>query len=128
MGVVASLNDETESFDTGNDTIAVPLVLETLVGGCTLDIDGFAPDVIKAGHVVIKDNTSENHKPMPVSGDAYATMPAGHSYVGVVISSVRTKKPFVGVSLRGSANKVAAPYTVTKAIEDGLPRINFFKE
>ena len=130
MGVTASLNDEKKSFDTGNDTIVVPLVLETVIGGRTLDTTGYTPEVIKAGSVVIKEDATGNHKPMPVNSEAtaYAALPANHSVVGVVISTVDTKKPFVGISIRGSVNEEASPYPPTTAIKTALPRINFFKE
>lgn len=129
MGVVASLNDQKQSFDSGNDTIVVPLVLETLVNGATLDTTGYTPETIKAGSVVIREDSTGNYKPMPVNGEAtaYGTMPANHTYVGVVISTVDSKRPFVGVSIRGNCNEAASPYTVTQAIKTGLPRINFFK-
>ena len=128
MGVVASLNDEKKSFDTGNDTIVVPRVFETVVGGRTLDVTGYTPEVIKAGSVVIKEDATGNHKPMPVSGTAYAALPAGHTIVGIVISTVDTKKPFVGICVRGSVNEVASPYPVTTAIKTALPLIRFIQD
>ncbi|WP_353159388.1 hypothetical protein [Myroides odoratus] len=130
MGVVASLNNKGTSFDTGNDTIVVPKVLETVIGGRTLDTTDYKPEVIKAGSIVIKEDATGNHKPMPldVEGINYGALPAGHSYVGAVISSVATEKPFVGISIRGPVNEEASPYPVTKAIKEALPLINFFKE
>lgn len=130
MGVVGSLNNENKSFETGNDTIVVPRVFETVIGGRTLDTTGYTPEVIKAGSVVIKEDATGDHKPMPLNGDAdaYAALPAGHSIVGVVISSVDTKKPFVGISVRGSVNEEASPYPVTAAIKEALPLIRFIKE
>jgi len=41
MGVTASLNNQRQSFDTGNDTIVVPRVFETVIGGRTLDTTGY---------------------------------------------------------------------------------------
>lgn len=130
MGVVASLNDEKKSFDTGNDTIVVPRVFETVVGGRTLDVTGYTPEVIKAGSVVIKEDATGNHKPMPLNSGAaaYAALPAGHTIVGIVISTVDTKKPFVGISVRGSVNEVASPYPVTTAIKTALPLIRFIQD
>lgn len=130
MGVVASLNNEKKGFDTGNDTIVVPRVFETVIGGRTLDTTGYTPEVVKAGSIVIKEDATGNHKPMPVNSnaDAYAALPAGHSIVGVVISSVDTKKPFVGISVRGSVNEEASPYPVTTAMKTALPLIRFIKE
>lgn len=130
MGVIASLNNEKTAFDTSNDTIVVPLVLETVIGGRTLDTTDYKPEVIKAGSIVIKEDATGNHKPMPLDADGanYGALPAGHSFVGVVISTVAKDKPFVGISRRGNTNEEASPYKVTEAIKKALPLINFFKE
>lgn len=128
MGVTASLNNQKHGFDTGNDTIVVPRVFETVIGGRTLDTTGFTPEVIPAGHVVIKEDATGNHKPMPVNGAVYASLPANHSVVGVVISTVQTAKPFVGICVRGSVNEVASSYPPTTAIKTALPLIRFIKE
>lgn len=128
MGVVASLNNQKHGFDSSNDTIVVPRVFETVIGGRTLDTTGFTPEVIPAGHVVIKEDATGNHKPMPVSGAAYAALPANHSVVGMVISTVETKKPFVGVCVRGTVNEAASLYPPTTAIKSALPLIRFIKE
>lgn len=41
---------------------------------------------------------------------AYASLPANHTYTGVLINSVLTAKPFAGIMVRGTINPVAAPY------------------
>lgn len=128
MSVVGLLNNQKQSFDTGNDTIVVPRVFETVIGGRTLDTTGYTPEVIPAGHVVIKEDATGNHKPMPVNGTSYAALPSNHSIVGVVISTVDTKKPFVGICVRGTVNEEASPYPVTSAIKTALPLIRFIKE
>lgn len=128
MSVVGSLNNQKHGFDSGNDTIVVPRVFETVIGGRTLDTTGFTPEVIPAGHVVIKEDATGNHKPMPVNGDVYAALPANHTVVGVVISTVDTKKPFVGICVRGTVNEVASLYPPTTAIKSALPLIRFIKE
>lgn len=122
-----SLNDEKEIVDTGNDAIVIVEYIEGLPGGRSLDTTGFAPAVIKAGHIVIKDGNG-NHKPMPVSEAAYAALPASHSFVGVVVSSVLTAKPMVAVLVRGSVNEVASPYPVTSDMKTALPHIRFTQD
>lgn len=128
MSVVRSLNNQKHGFDTGNDTIVVPRVFETVIGGRTLDTTDYTLEVIPAGHVVIKEDATGNHKPMPVNGVAYASMPANHTVVGVVISTVDTKKPFVGICVRGTVNEAASLYPPTSAIKSALPLIRFIKE
>lgn len=61
----------------------------------------------------------------------YAALPAGHTYFGIVISSVLTSKPFVSVLLRGSVNHVAGPYLMTSilaAVKAALPLIRFIQD
>lgn len=130
MTVIGSLNNQKQGFDAGNDTIVVPRVMETVIGGRTLDTTDYAPEIIKAGSVVIKEDSTGDHKPMPVNSGAtaYAALPSGHSVVGVVISSVETKKPFVGICVRGTVNEEASPYPPTTAIKNALPLIRFIKE
>lgn len=128
MGVLGSLNNQKIGFDSENDTIVVPRVFETVIGGKTLDTEGYTSEVIRAGHVVIKEDATGKHKPMPISGDSYVSLPGGHSMVGVVISTVQTAKPFVGICVRGTVNEEASPYPITTAIKTALPLINFFKE
>lgn len=122
-----SLNNEKEFVDTGNDSIVIVEYIEGLPGGRSLDTAGFTPTVIKGGHIVIKDGNG-NYKPMPVNEKVYASLPASHSYVGVVVSSVLTAKPMVGVMVRGSVNEVASPYPVTEAMKTALTHIRFTQD
>jgi hypothetical protein len=126
----ADLNNENQEIITGNDSIVVRNVLETIRGGRTLDVTGFTPNVIKAGHVIIKETATGNLKPMPVNSGAtaYAALPENHTYEGINISSVLTKKPFAGIMIRGSVNPAAAPLPMTSilsAVKTALPLITF---
>ena len=130
MSVIGSLNNEKQGFDTGNDSIVIIQVLQAVVGGRTLDTTGFTPETVQAGHVVIVETATGNHKPMPINGGAtaYAALPAGHTVKGVVISSVDKKKPFVGIMEAGKVNEVASPFPLTTAIKEALPLIIFTKD
>ncbi|OHT44429.1 hypothetical protein [Flavobacterium tructae] len=130
-GTTANLNNTGANFDTGNDSIVIVLNLETIPGGKTLDTTGFAPEVIPAGHVVIEETATGILKPMPVSGSNYGSLPANHTYKGIVISSVLTTKPFVGILVRGSVNKNASKYgiaSILSALASALPLIRFTKD
>lgn len=124
----ANLNNTPLEVVTGMDNIVIVDVLQTIRGGRTLDVTGFTPKVIKAGHVVIQDPTTKEYKPMPVSGANYATLPTDHKYIGVVISSVETSKPMVSILVRGTVNPAASPYpltTILTAVKTALPLIDF---
>ena len=197
----ANLNNESETILTDNDTIAIVKVIDTLRGGRTLDVSGYAGKIIKAGHVIIKDG-SGNHKPMPatdfaasgvattgtvvpgtgytngtyenvpLSGGtgsgalativiastvlstvtitkkgtgytaadsltfdnayvggtgtgasvpvatvsdtaaAYGSLPASHSYVGILTVSILASKPFAAIMIRGVVNPTACPIPI----------------
>lgn len=125
---MTTLNSEKSTVDTSRDSIVIAKVLETLVGGRSLDVTGFTPAVIKAGHVVIKETATGTCKPMPVTGTAYAALPAGHTIEGVVMASTMTNRAMVGIMVRGTVNEVASPYPVTAAIKTALPLIRFTQD
>jgi hypothetical protein len=127
-GTTASLDNIKEKVDTSNDSIVIISVIETIPGGKTLDVTGFTPTVIKAGHVIIEETATGKLKPMPVTTNAYDSIPASHTYKGVLIATILKTKPFAAILVRGSVNKVASPYPVISAVETALPLIRFTKD
>lgn len=130
-GTTADLNNVGTNFDTANDSIVIVANLETIPGGKTLDVTGFTPEVIPAGHVVIEETATGVLKPMPISGANYGSLPSGHTYKGIVISSVLKTKPFVGIMVRGSVNRNASKYalsSILSALSTALPLIRFTKD
>lgn len=130
-GTTANLSNTGNSFDTANDSIVIVSNLEVIPGGKTLDVNGFSPTVIPAGHVVIEETATGVLKPMPVSGANYGSLPSGHTYKGVVVSSVLTAKPFVSVLVRGTVNKNASKYgisSILSAVRTALPLIRFTQD
>jgi hypothetical protein len=129
---VTNLNYNTDitGFDAGIDSVTIANYIEGIPGGRSLDVTGFTPKAIRAGHVVIRETASGNYKPMPVNaaGDAYAALPGGHTIEGVVVSSVTTNEAMVGIMVRGSVNEEASPFPVTAAIKTALPLIRFTKD
>jgi hypothetical protein len=131
MSTTANLDTQGAGYDTGNDTIVIVKVLEAIPGGKTLDVTGFSPDVIPAGHLIIEETSTGVLKPMPVSGAAYAALPASHTYKGVLISTILTAKPFAGILVRGTVNKNASFYTIASvltAVKAALPLIRFTQD
>lgn len=61
-----NLNNDTEKIITGDDNIAIVRIFSTKRGGTSLDVTGFIPNVINAGHPIIKETSSGNYKPLPV--------------------------------------------------------------
>jgi len=126
----ADLNSSPTTVDTGKDSVVIVDRFATIRGGRTLDVSGFAPDVINAGHPIIVETATGVHKPMPVNGGAtaYAALPDGHTYAGILDGSILKSKPFAGILTQGTVNPVAAPYdfaTILAAVKAALPLIDF---
>lgn len=126
MGATANLSKTGETVGFGLDSVVIVNYVGGIPGGRTLDVTDFAPDVIKAGHIVIRSTADETvFKPMPVasSGDAYAALPSDYEYVGVVVSSVSKETPFVGIMNDGTFNDEASPYPLTSEMKAALKEV-----
>ncbi|MDO4691892.1 MAG: hypothetical protein Q4A64_03355 [Porphyromonadaceae bacterium] len=125
------LSGEPLTLDTSLDTVTIVKCLEQMVGGKVLETKGFSPEVIKAGHVIIRDQQNgKEYKPMPVAsnGKDYDSLPSNHDVVGVAYCSVLTSRPLVPIMVRGSVNKVTSPYPITSELEGKLPLIRFTQD
>lgn len=128
MAVINLVNGQ-DTVDTSKDNVVIVDVFASIRGGRSLDTSGFAPKVIKAGHVIIVDG-SGNYKPMPLATNdtVYGALPASHTYAGILIASILTAKPFAGIMVQGTVNPAAAPYsmgTILGAVKTALPLIDF---
>lgn len=110
------------ALDTSKDSIVIRLNTFTLEGGRVLDVTGFAPANIQAGHIVIREDSSGTYKPLGVTGTAFDTLPGDHSYAGIVVASVDkvTQGGGVAVMTQGVVNTKAMPYTMTAPIEEAV--------
>lgn len=127
----ANLHNEGVEVQTGNDGIVIVDVHTAIRGGRTLITTGDLPDVISAGHVIIKDTTVGEYKPMPVSGGAYASLPANHAYVGILINTIKKDKPFAGIMTAGVVNQAVTPYPMTSilsAFKTAVPHIQWTED
>lgn len=100
------------AFDNGNDDIVIRKDHGGIIGGKVLDLEGFTPDVIHKGHVIIRNTARTIYKPMPVVGNAYGSLPGGYEYVGVSRTTALASEPIVGILTDGEVNDVASPYPV----------------
>ena len=113
----------------GDDSIVIQKYISGIKGGRTLDVTGFAENVIKAGHVIIVKEGK--YMPMPVSGEAYAALPEGAAYAGVLYRSVLAAKPAASIMTWGEVNAVAVPYPMDTILADfkaACPHIDFIKD
>ena len=126
------LNDLTpnkQQIVFGDDSIVIQKYISGIKGGRTLDVTGFAGKVIKAGHVIIVKNGV--YAPMPVNGEAYAALPDGAAYAGVLYRSISAAKPAASIMTWGEVNVEAGPYpmaTILAAFKTACPHIDFIKD
>jgi hypothetical protein len=99
---IADLTNKREEIITGNDNIVIVDNFASIRKGRTLDVTDFAPEVINAGHVLIKETATGNFKPMPVTGNkaiaTLGTIAAGSGY---------TNGTYNGVALQGGSGSGA---------------------
>lgn len=125
----ANLNNPATSIDLKNRGIVIVDNFRSIRGGATLDVTGFVPDYITEGHVIIKETSTGNYKPLNTNAGmtAYVALPAGHTYQGVLINhEIPKSKPFAGIMYDGTINPVAAPYdfaTIAVAFKTAVPLI-----
>lgn len=126
---IANLNREKIEVNDGLDSIVIINALADIPGGRTLDVSGLpsGTTVVKAGHILIQKNEDQSVLPMPLNsaGTAYASLPSGHSFLGVLKATVLVSDPRAAILTAGQVNAAASPAPVTSAIKSGLPRIEF---
>jgi hypothetical protein len=112
----ADLNNTPVEYDTTFDVIVIKKVVHDIPGGKTLDVTGVADSVLKAGRVIIEQTSNKALKPLGITSGAYDALPEGHTYKGILVATILTKKPFASVMLSGDINEQAA-------INYGLPAV-----
>lgn len=116
-----------EVFGFGLDTVVIRKFIDGIKGGKALNVEDFAEDYIKAGHVVIRKD--DDYKPLPVEGEKFAALPDGYEYVGFVTATKKATEPLVAIVTIGEVNDEALPYTLSSeqkaAIKAAVPTIVF---
>lgn len=117
-----------QNFTGDKDAVVILTILDTIQGGVTLDVTGFAPDYIQRGHVLIQETATGIVKPLGVTAGAFSALPADHSYYGICLTTQPKTQPFVGVLIQGAVNYKAMPYTtgtILAGMRTALVNINF---
>lgn len=109
------LTKTNDVVDVSKDSIVILLNTFTLNGGRVLDVSDFTPNVINAGHVIIREDATGKYKPLPISGKKFAALPEEHSYAGIQVASVNktTQGGGVAVMVQGAVNTKAMPYDIS---------------
>lgn len=114
------------TVDTTNDNIVVPVCLEDIPGGKTLDVTGWPDTVIPAGHPIILDDDGE-YKPIAINAGAIDNAKAAKT-VGILTATILAEKPFAPIMVRGSVNEGALTYAIPAECKTPLSLIRFFEE
>lgn len=120
----------TVNVDTSKDNVVIQKLLEDVPGGRTLATDQTgisALSVLKAGHVIIKETATGEYKALGVSGDSYESLPADHTYAGILTNTVLVSKPHAAIMVRGTVNESVdlVPYPIPAAAKTALSLIRF---
>lgn len=107
-----NLVGERKQIVFGNDSIVIRKYGHSLAGGRVLDVTDFAEKTILAGHIIITDGNG-NYKPMPIADGAYAALPEGYAYAGVLYRSILAAKPAASIMTAGVVNEKALPYAIS---------------
>lgn len=118
--MINSVNLEKDKITFGNDSVVIQKYIAGLPGGRTLDLTGFVGNVVPCGVVIIR--TGEGvYKPLSITpateaqGDtpatpaAYAALPAGAKYAGVLYRSISAKDPEASIMIEGVVNGACLP-------------------
>ncbi len=130
MSVFESNKVETVKFNSSLDSVTIRQYIGGITGGRALDYTGFADDVIKAGHVIVKKTVDGEtvYAPLGVESGAYKALGTGESYAGVVVASKNAGEA-VAIMDNGRVNDEAVPYPITDsmktAMKTALPQLVF---
>jgi len=105
--VKGDLSNTPVQVDTTLDGVIIKTVTYDIPGGKTLDVTGITEEVLKAGRVIIVETATGAHKPLKIVTGAYEELPANHTYKGILIATILTKRPFASVMLGGDVNEGA---------------------
>lgn len=131
MSVQAPLNNDPVNVITSKENLFIIRNFGSKRGGRTLDTSGYPLNEIHGSHIVIREKSTDNYKPMPLNSnnDGYGSLPADHEYVGFVIATELTKKPFVGIMTNGIVNPAASHFPIDSSLlsdlESALKHIEF---
>lgn len=123
----SSLGQKSIELNDGLDSIVIVNCLGDIPGGRTLDVSGVDSSirVIRAGHVLVQNDTTKEVSPLTITDGAYSELPSGSSYFGILKVSVLVSDPRAAILTIGQVNAAACPAPVTDTIKAGLPNIQF---
>jgi hypothetical protein len=126
MAMTQLNNNDLTSIETGKDSIVIVDNGYSIRGGRSLNVVGYAPRVIRAGHVIIHETATNEYKPMPVtegntSGVAtFGTVTAGTGYTNGTYENV----PLYNISGSNTGTGVLATVVVAGGVVTTVTKTN----
>lgn len=128
-GAFVELTEENNIPSNGKDQVVIINPLGYISGGRSLDVSAVTDTAIYAGHIIVKDKTTDVFRPLEVAGTDFSDIKTTDEIVGVLASSIKKKKAFAGIVTMGIVNDLAMPFKVSAAlmtkIKTALPALQF---
>lgn len=132
MPGTVNLSNELESFETGMDSVVIRRKGGRIIGGRSLNMEGFNEKYVKAGHIIIRSTNDEyDYKPMPVSDNAYSSLPENYEYAGIWVRTTPASDARGAIQYDGEINDKALPYlidSIKAALKTALPSLYFMHD
>ena len=97
-----------------------------------LNMEGFNEKYVKAGHIIIHSTNDEyDYKPMPVSDNAYSSLPENYEYAGIWVRTTPASDARGAIQYDGEINDKALPYpidSIKAALKTALPSLYFMHD
>ena len=95
-------------------------------------MEGFNEKYVKAGHIIIHSTNDEyDYKPMPVSDNAYSSLPENYEYAGIWVRTTPASDARGAIQYDGEINDKALPYpidSIKAALKTALPSLYFMHD
>lgn len=128
MPGTVNLSNELESFETGMDSVVIRRKGGRIIGGRSLNMEGFNEKYVKAGHIIIRSTNDEyDYKPMPVSDNAYSSLPENYEYAGIWVRTTPASDARGAIQYDGEINDKALPYPID-TLKTALPSLYFMHD
>lgn len=130
-GPYVYLTSKKDYPSNGKDQVVWRNKLGYYDGGRTLDVSALTDVAVYAGHIIVRDKTTEVCRPLETTDKAFNDIKATDDIIGLTVSTVPKDKGFVSMVTIGIAAENALPFTMTaelkEKVQKALPGLQFHK-
>ena len=121
-GPYVNLTSKKDSPSNGKDEVVWRSKLGYYDGGRTLDVSALTDVAVYAGHIIVRDKTTEVCRPLEVTDKAFNDIKATDEIIGLTVSTVPKEKAFVSMVTIGIAAENALPFTMTAELKEKVQK------